>query len=114
MLKQRNAEDGFDDGVGLVKVVVAPDDRANQRAYRTAVGRRLRIARVMLGISQKEVAEAAGCSRNFVSAIERGTQGLDAYRLSLIARALRMGLSTLLEGDGWESWMDGTRRDPDA
>jgi DNA-binding XRE family transcriptional regulator len=114
MFQHHDAEDGLDDGIGLAKVVVAPDDRRNQRAYRTAVGRRLRIARVMLDISQHEVAEAAGCSRNFVSAMERGTQRLDAYRLSLIAAALRMPLSTLLEGDGWQSWMEGARLDPDA
>jgi DNA-binding XRE family transcriptional regulator len=113
VLQESKAGSGVNGSVGLVKVVV-PDDRGNERAFRKAVGRRLRMARVMLDTSQQEVAEAAGCSRNFVSAIERGVQGPDAYRLGLIATALRMPLSTLLEGDGWQSWMDGTRLDPDA
>ena len=63
-----------DDGVGLVKVVV-PDDHCTQATYRRAVGRRLRTARIVLDISQQEIADAAGCSRNFVSGIERGAQG---------------------------------------
>ena len=91
---------------GLVRVVV-PDDYCTPVAYRRAVGRRLRTARVVLNISQQEVADAAGCSRNFVSGIERGAQGVDAYRLSLVATALRMRPRTLMEGDGWDSWMNG-------
>ena len=62
------------DGVGLVKVVV-PDDHCTQATYRRAVGRRLRTARIVLDISQQEIADAAGCSRNFVSGIERGRAG---------------------------------------
>jgi hypothetical protein len=105
MLQQDDAGGG-DDRAGLRKVVV-PDNYCTQAAYRRAVGRRLRTARVVLNISQQEVADAAGCSRNFVSGIERGAQGVDAYRLSLVALALRMRPRTLMEGDGWENWMNG-------
>jgi len=91
---------------GLMRVVV-PDNYCTPAAYRRAVGRRLRTARVVLSISQQDVADAAGCSRNFVSGIERGAQGVDAYRLSLVALALRMRPRTLMDGDGWESWMNG-------
>lgn len=42
------------------------------------------------------MARAAGVTRNFVSAIERGGQGLDAFRLQLIARALDIELAELL------------------
>jgi DNA-binding XRE family transcriptional regulator len=93
---------------GLVRVVV-PIDHCTQAAYRKGVSQRLRMARVVLDISQQEVAEAAGCSRNFVSAVERGVQGMDAYRLSLIATALRMHPRTLLDGDGWDHWIDTSR-----
>lgn len=105
MLQQDDGGGGGDRS-GLVKVVV-PDDYCTPAAYRRAVGRRLRTARVVLNISQQEVADAAGCSRNFVSGIERGAQGVDAYRLSLVATALRMRPRTLMEGDGWDSWMNG-------
>ena len=88
----------------LVRIAVATGSR---RSRRRAVGRRLRTARVVLNISQQDVADAAGCSRNFVSGIERGAQGVDAYRLSLVALALRMRPRTLMEGDGWDSWMNG-------
>jgi ribosome-binding protein aMBF1 (putative translation factor) len=41
---------------------------------RAQAGRRLRLARVGQGMTQDEVAQGAGVTRNFVSAIERGTQ----------------------------------------
>ena len=102
-----------DEGAALIKVVV-PEDHCTQATYRKAVGRRLRTARVVLNISQQDVADAAGCSRNFVSGIERGAQGVDAYRLSLVATALRMLPRTLMEGDGWDNWMSGMRLGADA
>jgi DNA-binding XRE family transcriptional regulator len=104
-------EDDADEAGGLVRVIV-PIDHCAQPAYRKAVSRRLRMARVVLDISQQEVADAAGCSRNFVSAVERGVQGMDAYRLSLIATALRMRPRILLEGDGWDHWVDSARFGP--
>ena len=70
MLDQGDAGGGGD-RAGLMNVVV-PDNYCTQATYRRAVGRRLRTARVVLNISQQDVADAAGCSRNFVSGIERG------------------------------------------
>jgi DNA-binding XRE family transcriptional regulator len=107
-MNESAAEDGPAPEPGLVRVVV-PTDHCTQAAYRKAVSQRLRMARVVLDISQQDVADAAGCSRNFVSAVERGVQGMDAYRLSLIATALRMPPRTLMEGDGWDHWVDSTR-----
>lgn len=63
---------------------------------RRCVGKQIRVARVLHDLSQDEVAQAAGVTRNFVSAIERGAQGLDAYRLGLIAQALDLELAELL------------------
>jgi DNA-binding XRE family transcriptional regulator len=111
MAQQREEADG--PPPGLVKVVV-PDDYCTPATYRRAVGRRLRTARVVLNISQQEVADAAGCSRNFVSGIERGAQGVDAYRLSLVATALRMRPRTLMEGEGWDIWMNGMQLGDDG
>jgi DNA-binding XRE family transcriptional regulator len=57
--------------------VVRPDTEA---ALRREVGRRLRFRRLWLRLSQDELAGRAQVTRNFVSAIERGAQGLDAWR----------------------------------
>ena len=65
-------------------------------AYRRAVGKRIRVWRVMHERSQDELAAEAGVTRNFVSAIERGAQGLDAVRLRRLARAMDMSLAELL------------------
>ena len=43
-----------------------------------------------------QAAERAGVSRNFVSAVERGTQRLDAWRLRHLAIALNCDLGWLL------------------
>jgi transcriptional regulator with XRE-family HTH domain len=49
-------------------------------------------------LSQQDVAEKAGVSRNFASAVERGRQGLDAWRLHLAATAVGVTLDWLLSG----------------
>lgn len=64
--------------------------------YRQQVGRRVRLARTGRGLGQGAVAESAGVSRNFVSAVERGTQGLDAWRLRQLAAALGVSFGWLL------------------
>jgi transcriptional regulator with XRE-family HTH domain len=48
-------------------------------------------------VSQTELADRAAVSRNFVSAIERGAQGLDVIRLRRLAAAMGMTLAELLE-----------------
>jgi transcriptional regulator with XRE-family HTH domain len=65
-------------------------------AYRRAVGRRLRVWRVLHDKTQDDVARDAGVTRNFVSAIERGAQGLDAVRLRKLAAAMDTSLAELL------------------
>lgn len=64
--------------------------------YRRAVGKRIRVWRVVNERSQDELAAEAGVTRNFVSAIERGAQGLDAVRLRRLAAAMDMTLAELL------------------
>lgn len=70
----------------------------DEHELRADVGRRLFMRRTWLRLSQQEVADKAGVSRNFVSAIERSAQGLDAWRLSQIADALGTTLTWLLAG----------------
>lgn len=65
-------------------------------AYRRTVGKRIRVWRVENDHSQEQLAASAGVTRNFVSAIERGAQGLDAERLRPLAAAMGVPLSELL------------------
>ena len=67
--------------------------------YRRLIGKRVRLERVWQGLSQDELAAKAGVTRNFVSAIERGTQGLDAYRLRGLADALGIRFDDLVATD---------------
>ncbi len=70
----------------------------SEAALRKQVGRRLRLRRIWLDLSQDEVAQRARVTRNFVSAIERSAQGLDAWRLWAVADALGATLDWLLTG----------------
>jgi transcriptional regulator with XRE-family HTH domain len=67
-------------------------------ALRQQIGRRAYMRRVWLDLSQQEIADKAGVTRNFVSAIERGAQGLDAWRLWALAEGLGGTLDWLLTG----------------
>jgi transcriptional regulator with XRE-family HTH domain len=72
------------------------DHGPGEAAFRRAVGKRIRVWRVLHDLSQQDLARSAGVSRNFVSAIERGAQGLDAVRLRRLATAMRIDLAELL------------------
>lgn len=75
--------------VGDVTAVLGtPVEPVSEQDYRRQIGKRVRLVRIGLDLSQDEVAAKAGVTRNFVSAIERGAQGLDAWRLRLLADAL--------------------------
>ncbi len=93
---------------GLVTVTV-PGNHPTERDTKLALARRLRGARALLDVDQQSLAEASGVSRNFVSAMERAAQNLDAYRLSLVATALGMPLPTLLTGAGFDLWIEGAQ-----
>lgn len=67
--------------------------------YRRLVGKRARTERVWQELSQDEVAAKAGVTRNFVSAIERGAQGLDAFRLRRLADGLGITFEDLMATD---------------
>jgi transcriptional regulator with XRE-family HTH domain len=68
-----------------------------EEAFRRDVGSRIRSERALRNLRQEELASRAGVSRNFISAIERGTQRLDAWRLLQLARALECDLGWLLD-----------------
>lgn len=59
-------------------------------------GRSIRSYRKQRGMSQEDLAEASGLSRNYVSDIERGVRNPSLLALIGITRALRMPLRELL------------------
>lgn len=72
-------------------------ERYGEQAFRREVGRRIRAERSWRNLRQEELAERADVGRHFVSAIERGRHGLDAWRLRKVAHALGRDLAWLLE-----------------
>ncbi len=70
--------------------------RYGELAYRQEIGRRIREERFRLNLRQEELAIRARVSRHFVSSIERGRHGLDAWRLRQVAEALGRDLGWLL------------------
>jgi len=65
-----------------------------------ALGQRIRIARLTRELTQAELADASGISRNFISLIEHGSHGVDVVRLLRIAAALDIPLSDLVKTGG--------------
>jgi transcriptional regulator with XRE-family HTH domain len=54
--------------------------------YLAALGERIRLLRLLARLTQSELADAAGISRSFLSAVERGARGLDLVRLRRLER----------------------------
>lgn len=61
------------------------------------LGRRIRGLREAAGLSQEELAFAAGVSRVHLSALERGTKSASVETCARVAGALRVTLSKLLD-----------------
>lgn len=62
------------------------------------LGKRIREKRVILGISQEDLAEICGLHRTYISSVERGERNISLVNIAVIARALSMTPSELLEG----------------
>ena len=60
-------------------------------------GRSIRRLRKQRGLSQENLAEAAGMSRNYVSDMERGVRNPGLLALVALAKALRVSLRELVE-----------------
>lgn len=88
----------------------------DEAALRRQIGKRIRVERVWRDLSQGELAEKAGITRNFVSAIERGAQGLDAYRLLRLADVLGLTTTDLFSVTSSAHWpgRTGGHDTPDA
>ena len=78
-------------------------DREAEAAFLRALGKRIRLLRLVRELTQDEVAQAAGMSRSFVSLIEKGSHGVDVVRLLRLADALAVSLPELLDLGGPEA-----------
>lgn len=61
-------------------------------------GERVRGLRQGTGLSQEAFAERCGLDRTYISSIERGKRNVSLENLKVLARALNVSLSQLLEG----------------
>ena len=72
-----------------------------------AVGERIQIAREERCMTQRELAEAVGCTPQHISAIERGVKSPTLETFVAITNALRVPSDVLLQDvlpDWWETW----------
>lgn len=71
------------------------------------VGERIQIAREERCLTQRNLAEAIGCTPQHISAIERGAKAPTLETFVAIAAALRVPADVLLQDvlpDWWETW----------
>jgi transcriptional regulator with XRE-family HTH domain len=83
----------------------------SETEYRRTVGKRIRVWRVVNDCSQDELAQRADVTRNFVSAMERGSQKMDAGRLHRMAHVMGLPVGELLSDcpDSYVPVTDQTR-----
>ena len=72
-------------------------DEEESAVFQRALGKRLRLLRVVRELTQEELGQAAGISRSFVSLVEHGSNSLDVVRLMRLAEALGVSLPVLLD-----------------
>jgi transcriptional regulator with XRE-family HTH domain len=60
-------------------------------------GRSIRRLRKQRGLTQEDLAEKSGISRNYVSDMERGVRNPSVLALVALAKALRVSLRELIE-----------------
>lgn len=81
------------------------DDR-EAVAFRRALGKRIRVLRVVRELTQDELALSAGVTREQVSAFERAAQRLDVVALIRLAAALDVPVPELLDGSARQQASD--------
>jgi DNA-binding XRE family transcriptional regulator len=74
-----------------------PDDEG-PHPVDTHVGAKVKSRRLMLGLSQEELAKAIGLTFQQVQKYERGTNRISVSRLADISKALKVSMDYFLEG----------------
>ena len=69
----------------------------DQAAFLRALGKRVRLLRLMKELTQEELGRQAGVSRSFISLIEKGTHGIEVGRLLRLAAVLDVPLPHLVD-----------------
>lgn len=70
---------------------------ADEHAYRRLVGRRVRQRRRAVKLSQQQLADAIGVSRNYISDLEQGQQAVNAWRVVRLSVVLQAPATWLLD-----------------
>ncbi|MCW3053471.1 MAG: hypothetical protein JWN14_2641 [Chthonomonadales bacterium] len=79
------------------------DERNNQKdadEFLLRLGQRIRELRRARNLSQEQLAEAAELVQHYISQIEQGERNVSVVTLRLLAQALGVTLSALVEGLG--------------
>ncbi|MBR0491166.1 MAG: helix-turn-helix transcriptional regulator [Clostridia bacterium] len=63
-----------------------------------AIGKNIKQARLLRGMTQQMLAETTGLSTNFISLIERGDSGASLTTITLICNALKVDVSVIFKG----------------
>jgi transcriptional regulator with XRE-family HTH domain len=76
------------------------------------VGSRVRMRRLMLGMSQEKLADAIGLTFQQVQKYEKGTNRMGSSRLQQIANVLQVPVTFFFEGGPGQSNIDGKAPSP--
>lgn len=66
--------------------------------HRKAFGARVRDLRLSSGLSQEQLADAAGIHRTYLSSLERGQRNVSLDNIVALARALEVDAGQMFEG----------------
>jgi len=78
----------------------------------THVGNRVRMRRIMLGMSQEKLGDALSLTFQQVQKYEKGTNRVSASRLHHIADILQVPVTFFFEGAPGQSRLDGKAKSP--
>jgi transcriptional regulator with XRE-family HTH domain len=62
------------------------------------LGRKIREQRIIIGVSQEELADISGLHRTYIGSVERGERNISLQNIVRIAQALSISPSVLFEG----------------
>ena len=86
---------------------------AASEIHAKVVGRELRAARRVLGLTQAQVAGRLGVTASYVAAVETGRRNLTLGQLANIANAMRLGVSiSFIHPDGSPVLAEGPHAPP--